>query len=289
MQEHLTEHNFCDHLSDCRILTKLVEHLSDDSLQKPERGRTRMEKIATACYLLSYLSRSGYPLPFTENDFVDGDEIKLLNFVYLLILIYHIQIYGGTEKPATDILLHFVNDKMRSRCIKVNNFTTAWKDGLAFTTLFYRQGDVMAPLDYTYAFAVQARAIKMAQINYDIPPLLDPEDFAYPLTERSIVTYLSMFYKYEMTQVRMILTVDRLDTFHSEQAKMLATSYNAVCSCPCQVKNKQEERSECWCIPPHIYLIVIFMFALLIVIVIWKFVFSQSVEVVTEPPKDYYE
>jgi len=100
---------------------------------------------------------------------------------------------------GTDALLAWAARCCDPAGVAVNNFTTDWKDGMAFSALvayhFPKEMDMnsvksKAPLErLELAFDVAGRN--------GVPPLLDPEDVYEIATpdRRSIITYLGCLYK----------------------------------------------------------------------------------------------
>ena len=86
--------------------------------------------------------------------------------------------------------------------MSVRNFTTSWRDGLAFSALLNKHRDDIAfprehPREKEEMDKCLAKAFKEAEQKLGIQRLLDPEDVnvEYP-DEKSIITYVVTLYHY---------------------------------------------------------------------------------------------
>jgi len=98
-----------------------------------------------------------------------------------------------------DAMLYWSKSRCENYGIEVSNFTSHWKDGLAFCALVH----------YYFPKAIDFNACKTkapkdrlalafdAAGNQGVPPLLDPEDVCDVNVpdRRSIITYVSCLYK----------------------------------------------------------------------------------------------
>ena len=101
---------------------------------------------------------------------------------------------------------HYFSNKMNF-CfsypgVSVRNFTTSWRDGLAFSALLNKHRDDISyprehPREKEEMDKCLAKAFKEAEQKLGIQRLLDPEDVnvEYP-DEKSIITYVVTLYHY---------------------------------------------------------------------------------------------
>jgi len=98
-----------------------------------------------------------------------------------------------------DALLYWAKTQCESYGIEVTNFTSCWKDGLAFCALVH----AYFPKTIDFNACKAKTPTERLTIAFDIageqgvPPLLDPEDVCDVTTpdRRSIMTYVSCLYK----------------------------------------------------------------------------------------------
>jgi len=100
---------------------------------------------------------------------------------------------------GADAILYWAKTHCGDYGVEVTNFTSSWKDGLAFLSLVHSH----FPKSFDYAAFKEKTPNERLAIAFDtagaqgVPPLLDPEDVTDLPTpdKRSILTYLSCLYK----------------------------------------------------------------------------------------------
>ncbi|XP_010136508.1 PREDICTED: spectrin beta chain, erythrocytic-like, partial [Buceros rhinoceros silvestris] len=142
-----------------------------------------------------------------SHDIVDGNHRLVLGLIWTIILRFQIQDIivptpDGQDTPsARDALLLWCQMKTAGYPhVNVTNFTSSWKDGLAFNALIHKHRPEL--VDFHNLTKSNARhnlehAFSVAERHLGITPLLDPEDvFTENPDEKSIITYVVAFYHY---------------------------------------------------------------------------------------------
>ncbi|KFU90034.1 Spectrin beta chain, erythrocyte, partial [Chaetura pelagica] len=195
-------------LRDGRVLIKLLEVLSGELLPKPTKGRMRIHCLENVDKALQFLKEQRVHLEnMGSHDIVDGNHRLLVGLIWTIILRFQIQDIivqtqeGRETRSARDALLLWCQMKTAGYPhVNVTNFTSSWKDGLAFNALIHRHRPEL--VDFQNLTKSNARhnlehAFSVAERHLGITPLLDPEDvFTENPDEKSIITYVVAFYHY---------------------------------------------------------------------------------------------
>ncbi|KAM8807514.1 spectrin beta chain, erythrocytic [Eudromia elegans] len=195
-------------LRDGRVLIKLLEVLSGELLPKPTKGRMRIHCLENVDKALQFLKEQRVHLEnMGSHDIVDGNHRLVLGLIWTIILRFQIQDIivqtqeGRETRSARDALLLWCQMKTAGYPhVNVTNFTSSWKDGLAFNALIHRHRPEL--VDFHNLTKSNARhnlehAFSVAERHLGITPLLDPEDvFTENPDEKSIITYVVAFYHY---------------------------------------------------------------------------------------------
>ncbi|XP_075568377.1 spectrin beta chain, erythrocytic isoform X2 [Pelecanus crispus] len=193
-------------LRDGRMLIKLLEVLSGELLPKPTKGRMRIHCLENVDKALQFLKEQRVHLEnMGSHDIVDGNHRLVLGLIWTIILRFQIQDIimqeGRETRSARDALLLWCQMKTAGYPhVNVTNFTSSWKDGLAFNALIHRHRPEL--VDFQNLTKSNARhnlehAFRVAERHLGITPLLDPEDvFTENPDEKSIITYVVAFYHY---------------------------------------------------------------------------------------------
>lgn len=128
-------------LGDGVKLLALLEVLSSTELEKPSRGKLRLHKIENVSKGLAFLRANRVKLEnISAENIVDGNPRLTLGLIWTLILRFQIQEIRleGDAKSAKDALLYWCQKVTRPyENIRIDNFTTSWKDGLAFNAIIH--------------------------------------------------------------------------------------------------------------------------------------------------------
>ncbi|XP_076220269.1 spectrin beta chain, non-erythrocytic 2-like, partial [Aptenodytes patagonicus] len=195
-------------LRDGRMLLRLLEVLSGEQLPKPTKGRMRIHCLENVDKALQFLKEQRVHLENVgSHDIVDGNHRLTLGLVWTIILRFQIQdISVETEdnkekKSAKDALLLWCQMKTAGYPnVNVHNFTTSWRDGLAFNAIIHKHRPDLVDMDALRRcnahYNLQS-AFNLAERELGLTKLLDPEDVNVDQPdEKSIITYVATFYHY---------------------------------------------------------------------------------------------
>nr|XP_029131745.1 spectrin beta chain, erythrocytic-like isoform X3 [Labrus bergylta] len=197
-------------LRDGRMLIKLLEVLSGERLPKPTKGRMRIHCLENVDKALQFLKEQRVHLEnMGSHDIVDGNHRLILGLIWTIILRFQIQdiiVETGQAdqketRSAKDALLLWCQMKTAGYPnVNITNFTTSWKDGMAFNALIHKHRPDL--VDYSTLRKSNPthnlqNAFNVAEQKLDVTKLLDPEDvFTENPDEKSIITYVVAFYHY---------------------------------------------------------------------------------------------
>uniref|UniRef100_A0A8C4WHW1 Spectrin beta chain, non-erythrocytic 2 n=1 Tax=Gopherus evgoodei TaxID=1825980 RepID=A0A8C4WHW1_9SAUR len=199
-------------LRDGRMLIRLLEVLSGEQLPKPTKGRMRIHCLENVDKALQFLKEQKVHLEnMGSHDIVDGNHRLTLGLIWTIILRFQIQdISVETEdnkekKSAKDALLLWCQMKtalvlMQYQNVNVHNFTTSWRDGLAFNAIVHKHRPDLIDIDTLKkcnAHYNLQNAFNVAEKELGLTKLLDPEDVNVDQPdEKSIITYVATYYHY---------------------------------------------------------------------------------------------
>ncbi|KAK2826521.1 hypothetical protein Q5P01_020735 [Channa striata] len=197
-------------LRDGRMLIKLLEVLSGEKLPKPTRGRMRIHCLENVDKALQFLKEQRVHLEnMGSHDIVDGNHRLILGLIWTIILRFQIQDIIVETVQADQRETHSAKDALLLWCqmktaeygnVNITNFTTSWKDGMAFNALIHKHRPDL--VDYNSLkksnpiYNLQS-SFNVAEQKLGVIKLLDPEDvFTENPDEKSIITYVVAFYHY---------------------------------------------------------------------------------------------
>ncbi|XP_058881493.1 spectrin beta chain, non-erythrocytic 1 isoform X1 [Acipenser ruthenus] len=195
-------------LRDGRMLIKLLEVLSGERLPKPTKGRMRIHCLENVDKALQFLKEQRVHLEnMGSHDIVDGNHRLTLGLIWTIILRFQIQdIRVETEdnkekKSAKDALLLWCQMKTAGyQNVNIRNFTTSWRDGMAFNALIHKHRPDLIDFDKLKKSNVHynlQNAFNLAEQHLGLTKLLDPEDISVDQPdEKSIITYVVTYYHY---------------------------------------------------------------------------------------------
>uniref|UniRef100_A0A915DJ25 Calponin-homology (CH) domain-containing protein n=1 Tax=Ditylenchus dipsaci TaxID=166011 RepID=A0A915DJ25_9BILA len=220
-------------------LMLLLEVISGESLKKPDRGKMRFHKIANVNKALQYIESKGVKLvSIGAEEIVDGNVKMTLGLIWTIILRFAIQDINVGELSARDGLLLWCQRKTAPYSnVKISNFSTSWKDGLAFCALIHRHRPELInyhQLNNNNPIKNLNLAFDVAEKYLDIPKMLDAEVMVNTLVpdEKTIMTYISSYYycfldmnKAETAANRIcrVLNMDRENKMLMEEYETLST------------------------------------------------------------------
>ncbi|XP_054246614.1 spectrin beta chain, erythrocytic [Indicator indicator] len=231
-------------LRDGRVLIKLLEVLSGELLPKPTKGRMRIHCLENVDKALQFLKEQRVHLEnMGSHDIVDGNHRLVLGLIWTIILRFQIQDIivqtqeGRETRSARDALLLWCQMKTAGYPhVNVTNFTSSWKDGLAFNALIHRHRPEL--VDFHNLTKSNARhnlehAFSVAERHLGITPLLDPEDvFTENPDEKSIITYVVAFYHYFSKMKALEVEGRRLGKVieHAKETERMIEGYGGLAS-----------------------------------------------------------
>lgn len=120
------------------------------------------------------------------------------------------------------------------RDVNVQNFSTSWKDGLAFCALIHKhRPDLLdySKLSHDNPMANLNLAFDVAEQHLDIPRMLDPEDMvrAVKPDERSVMAYVSSYYHAFAGQQKAETAANRICKARALARTQHSKSSGAVC------------------------------------------------------------
>merc|ERR1711902_59923 len=162
-------------------LMLLLEVISGETLQKPDRGKMRFHKIANVNKALDFIASKGVKLvSIGAEEIVDGNVKMTLGMIWTIILRFAVQDISVEEMTAKEGLLLWCQRKTAPyKNVNVQNFHLSWRDGLAFCALIHRHRPDL--LDYSKLSKDNPLdnlnlAFDIAEKYLDIPRMLDAED-----------------------------------------------------------------------------------------------------------------
>eukprot|EP00043_Microstomoeca_roanoka_P017910 m.188579 g.188579 ORF g.188579 m.188579 type:complete len:2485 (+) comp16728_c0_seq1:149-7603(+) len=209
MNSHLKEldlnvDSLIDDLRDGICLHALLEKLSDEPFKLPNKkvAKMRFHKIENVDACMNFIRAKDVKLEaMGGQDIVDGNLTLTLGLIWTIILrfqIAEIEIEGEDAKSAKEALLRWCQRKTAGYPgVNVENFTTSWRDGLAFNALIHKHRPDLfdfASLRPENALFNLNQAFEIAERELGLVALLDAEDVLAMPDEKSIMTYLIGYY-----------------------------------------------------------------------------------------------
>lgn len=195
-------------LRDGKMLIKLLEMLSGERLPKPTKGKMRIHCLENVDKALQFLKEQRVHLEnLGSHDIVDGNPRLTLGLIWTIILRFQIQditlevVDNQETKSAKDALLLWCQMKTAGYPnVNIRNFTTSWRDGLAFNAIIHKHRPDLIQyekLSKSNAIHNLNNAFTAAEQNFGLTRLLDAEDvYVESPDEKSIITYVVTYYHY---------------------------------------------------------------------------------------------
>ncbi|CAL8079143.1 unnamed protein product [Calicophoron daubneyi] len=201
-------------LRDGKLLLKLLEAISGEELPSPTLGRMRihcLENVDKSLYFLN--SRNVHLENIGAHDIVDGNARITLGLLWIIILRYQIEDImlstTVTKLGERTLMRHHSKDALLLWCqmktadydnVDIQNFTTSWRDGLAFNALIHKHRPELVnygALSSNTPLQNLESAFLIAEKDLGISRLFDPEDiYVQSPDEKSILTYVASYYHY---------------------------------------------------------------------------------------------
>ncbi|XP_055939314.1 spectrin beta chain-like isoform X2 [Argiope bruennichi] len=195
-------------LRDGKMLIKLLEILSGERLPKPTKGKMRIHCLENVDKALQFLKDQRVHLEnLGSHDIVDGNPRLTLGLIWTIILRFQIQditieeVDNQETKSAKDALLLWCQMKTAGYPnVNIRNFTTSWRDGLAFNAIIHKHRPDLIQYDKlskSNAIYNLNNAFSTAEEHLGVTRLLDAEDvYVENPDEKSIITYVVTYYHY---------------------------------------------------------------------------------------------
>nr|XP_022902342.1 plectin-like isoform X1 [Onthophagus taurus]XP_022902343.1 plectin-like isoform X1 [Onthophagus taurus]XP_022902344.1 plectin-like isoform X1 [Onthophagus taurus]XP_022902345.1 plectin-like isoform X1 [Onthophagus taurus]XP_022902346.1 plectin-like isoform X1 [Onthophagus taurus] len=190
-------------LRDGRNLISLLEVLTGEKLPVENR-EMRFHMLHNIDTALHFLRRKKIKLVnIRSEDIVDGNPKLTLGLIWTIILHFQISDIVVGQEPnvsAKDYLLRWAKRTTNKYPgVRVTDFTSSWKDGLAFSAIIHRNRPDL--VDWRQIRSQHARermehAFYVAEREYGVTKLLDPEDVdTQQPDEKSLITYISSLHE----------------------------------------------------------------------------------------------
>ncbi|KAI6645821.1 hypothetical protein LOD99_13081 [Oopsacas minuta] len=193
-------------LCDGVLLLKVLQILSGETFTI-NRGKLRLHMVENVSRVLKFLQLKKVRLEgIGPEDIVDGNPTLTLGLIWTVILRFQIEdIVIETEsnerKSAKEALLLWCQIKTKGYAnVNVQNFTTSWRDGLAFNALIHKHRPELIEFEKLVPSKHQDNlnnAFRVAERRLGIKQLLDAEDVdVMRPDDKSIMTYVVALYHY---------------------------------------------------------------------------------------------
>ncbi|TMS14199.1 Spectrin beta chain, non-erythrocytic 1 [Larimichthys crocea] len=224
------------------MLIRLLEVLSGEQLPKPTKGRMRIHCLENVDKALQFLKEQKVHLEnMGSHDIVDGNHRLTLGLIWTIILRFQIQdISVETEdnkekKSAKDALLLWCQMKTAGYPnVNIHNFTTSWRDGMAFNAIVHKHRPDLIEFDNlkrSNAHYNLQNAFNVAEKELGLTKLLDPEgDKTNNMFDLCVLDYAieadQLIEKYETLASELLQWIEQ--TIVTLNDRQLANSLSAV-------------------------------------------------------------
>ncbi|KAK2570584.1 Dystrophin [Acropora cervicornis] len=192
-------------LKDGTKLLLLLEVLCGKRIRS-EKGQTRVHFMTNVDNALRILEQNNVrPVNISNDDIVDGNPKLTLGLMWYIISHFQLQLLlknlmldSDSETPEEKLLAWCRQSVRGYDAVEVRNFTTSWRDGLAFNALIHRY----RPHLFDYSDQLEKKPVEccehaftVAEQYLDVERLLDPEDVVRDRPDKkSILMYVSNLY-----------------------------------------------------------------------------------------------
>lgn len=229
-------------LKDGTKLLLLLEVLCGKRIRS-EKGRTRVHFMTNVDNALRILQQNNVrPVNISNDDIVDGNPKLTLGLMWYIISHFQLQLLlknlmldSDADTPEEKLLAWCRQSVRGYDAVDVKNFTTSWRDGLAFNALIHRY----RPHLFDYSDQLDKKpvdccehAFAIAEQFLDVDRLLDPEDVIRDRPDRkSILMYVSNLYNKLAPGVSQLTvqrngsrTVEKSEHKHTVSTKRIVSS-----------------------------------------------------------------
>lgn len=197
--------NLFEDLKDGTKLLLLLEVLCGKRIRS-EKGRTRVHFMTNVDNALRILEQNNVrPVNISNDDIVDGNPKLTLGLMWYIISHFQLQLLlknlmldSSSDTPEEKLLVWCRQSVRGYDGVEVKNFTTSWRDGLAFNALIHRY----RPHLFDYSDQLNKKpvdccehAFAVAEQFLDVDRLLEPADVVRDRPDKkSILLYVSNLY-----------------------------------------------------------------------------------------------
>mmetsp|Transcript_4479 Transcript_4479/g.9828 ORF Transcript_4479/g.9828 Transcript_4479/m.9828 type:complete len:225 (+) Transcript_4479:45-719(+) len=182
-------------LSSGILLSMVLERISEEKVGRINKNpRMDIQKLENLNQCIKFIKEHDIQLVnIGSSDILKGNEKLILGLLWTIILRFEV---AGADGKA-GLLLWLQRSTKGYAGVDVKDFTSSWKDGLAFNALIHRyRPDLLTYDDLSSADALGncEKAFTISEEKLGITRLLDPEDVVVQPDEKSQVAYLSQFF-----------------------------------------------------------------------------------------------
>jgi len=205
LKERLLKINDIDKdLANGVLIINLLEETSGKSFVKYNKNtQSRPQMIENCNYAVKFIQDEGMKLVGIKGeDIADGKFKLILGLIWTIILRYQIQSTSNGTSPKA-ALLEWVKKRVAPYEVPVNDFSRSWTDARVLSALIESLKPGALPLNTlskNHEFDAN-RAMDIAQSEFNIPKIIDPQDFVSDVyDELGVMIYVSYFRDYAVTK-----------------------------------------------------------------------------------------
>ncbi|KAL7025334.1 hypothetical protein ACKWTF_013447 [Chironomus riparius] len=189
-------------LRDGHNLLTLLELLSNEKLPR-EKGKMRWHMLQNIDTALKFLQQKNVKVVnIRPVDIYDGNPKLILGLIWTIILHFQISdiMLGNDENvSAREALLRWAKKTTEKYPgVQINDFTTSWRDGLAFSAVLHRNRPDL--VDWRNIREIKSRerlerVFSTMEKEFSVYKILDSQDVDTSAPdEKSMITYISSIY-----------------------------------------------------------------------------------------------
>ena len=181
-------------------LGKLVSELTGERIKTRKKAKMKLHCLENINATMKCLKDKVKLVNIGALDIYDGNIKQILGLVWTMILKFEvedIEIDGISGKKGLLLWCQTVTRDYSN--VNIQNFDKSWRTGLAFNAIIHHFRPDLFEYDSLGSDAREnaANAFSIAEQNFGIPQLLEPEDIAVPKPDEKVVmTYVAELYKY---------------------------------------------------------------------------------------------
>ncbi|KCZ82264.1 hypothetical protein H312_00287 [Anncaliia algerae PRA339] len=187
---------------DGTALINLIHSITGNMITHNSSPVTKYQCLENHQYIIQFLKENNVEVVnIRPSDLVQGNRKLMLGLVWIIILKFGISGMVEENSNAKNALLAWCKAVTSPYSnVSIQNFSTSWKDGLAFNAIIHRfRPDLIGNFEDLERkdprFNVK-KAFDVAESKLGIPKLMDVEDIVDAIRpdEKSVFTYVSEYY-----------------------------------------------------------------------------------------------